>query len=234
MTTSQTTTERAQDAASTAADEGRHVAGVAKDEAADVASEAVHHARNLVGDAVHQISDQVGEQSRSQRDRLSGNLRSLGDDLEKMATDSGASGLAADLAREVADRAHAISSHLDGREPGELLDDVRSFARNRPGTFLLGALAAGIVAGRLARGAKDGAEAASAANATPTAPETPAAQGLTTNPPRPAASPGQPTIEPQTPSFADPAPTSSLDTEAPMGTPAAGYGERGTLGEDRP
>jgi len=33
---------------------------------------------------------------------------------------------------------------------------VRGFARRRPGTFLLGALAAGIVAGRLARGAKDG------------------------------------------------------------------------------
>lgn len=221
MTTSQTTTERAQDAASTAADEGRHVAGVAREEAASVASEAVDHARNLVGDAVHQISDQVGEQSRSQRDRLSGTLQSLGDDLEKMATDSGASGLAADLAREVAERAHAISAHLDGREPGELLDDVRSFARNRPGTFLLGALAAGVVAGRLARGVKDGAEAASGASVTPAAPAADmSGQDFTTDPPRPATSPGQPTIEPQ--------------TVAPMGTPAAGYGERGTLGEDLP
>ena len=230
MTTSQTTTERAQDAASTAADEGRHVAGVAKDEATTVASEAVDHARNLVGDAVTQISDQVGEQSRTQRDRLTGTLQSLGDDLEKMATNSGASGLATDLAREIADRAHAISSHLDGREPGELLDDVRNFARNRPGTFLLGALAAGVVAGRLARGAKDGAEAASATSTTPAAPEpqTPSAYAD----PAPS-TPSFADPAPATPSFADPTPTSSIDAEASMGTPAAGYGERGTLGEDR-
>jgi hypothetical protein len=62
------------------------------------------------------------------------------------------SGLATDLARQVADRAHDLSSRVDGREPRELLDDVRSFARRKPGVFLLGAALAGVVAGRLTTG----------------------------------------------------------------------------------
>jgi hypothetical protein len=71
--------------------------------------------------------------------------------------------MATDLAREVSDRVRALGSHLEGREPGQLLDDARDFARRRPGTFLLGALAAGVVAGRMFRATADGAAAASLA-----------------------------------------------------------------------
>jgi hypothetical protein len=110
---------------------------------------------------VQNATSQLNEQTRTQRDRLTGTLRSLGDDLDKMAGQAD-TGLAGDLAREVAQRAHAVSQRLEGREPGELLDDVRRFARQRPGTFLLGALGAGVVAGRLLRGTKDGAAAAAA------------------------------------------------------------------------
>ena len=70
-----------------------------------------------------------------------------------MASQGGTSGLAAEVARQAAERARSFSSSIDGREPAELLDDLRGFARRRPGLFLLGALAAGVVAGRLARGA---------------------------------------------------------------------------------
>jgi hypothetical protein len=141
--------EQAQQAAGTAADEGKRVAGVAQDEARRVASEATSQVQDLMG----QATSALDEQSRTQRDRLVDTLRGFGDDLEKMAS-QGEGGLAADVARQVADRAHAVSSRLDGREPRDLLDDVRGFARRKPGTFLLGALAAGMVAGRLTRGAK--------------------------------------------------------------------------------
>ena len=50
---------------------------------------------------------------------------------------------------------HDLAGWLDQRDPGELLDEVRGIARRKPGTFLLGALAAGVVAGRLTRGAVD-------------------------------------------------------------------------------
>ena len=143
-------TDQAKQAAGTAADEGKHVAGVAQGEAQRVVSEAQSQMHGMLD----QATSQVDEQSRVQRDRLVGTLQSFGDELEQMAQ-HGQDGLATDMARQVADRARSVSSHLDGREPRELLDDVRQFARRRPGTFLLGARAAGVVAGRLTRGAKE-------------------------------------------------------------------------------
>jgi hypothetical protein len=75
--------------------------------------------------------------------------------------------MASDVARQVADRAHTLAGHLEDREPGDLLGDVRDFARRRPGTFLLGALAAGVVAGRLTRAAKGAASDSSSPSYSP-------------------------------------------------------------------
>ncbi|CUR57948.1 hypothetical protein NOCA2480022 [metagenome] len=142
-------TERAKQAAGTAAEEGQHVAGVAASEAGHVADEAKSHVRQLVGEATSQVEDQ----SRTQKDRLVGSLHTFSDDLEQMSSDR-SGGLAAELVQEVAQRARALSANLEGREPRELVDDLRRYARRKPGTFLLGALAAGVVVGRLTRGAK--------------------------------------------------------------------------------
>ena len=142
--------EQAKQAAGTAKDEGKKVAGVAQDEAQRVASEAKSQVRGLVDQSTSQLEDQ----GRTQLSRLVETLRSFGDDLEKMAS-QGDSNVASNLAHEVADRTRTLTSHLDGREPRDLLDDVRSFARRKPGVFLGSALVAGVVAGRLARGAKD-------------------------------------------------------------------------------
>jgi len=151
MTSAQDTKEQAQQAATTAAEEGRHVVGVVGEEVQNVAGQAKDQARGLMDDALGQID----EQSRAQRDRLVGTLQSVSSDLEGMAS-SVDSGLASQLAQQVSERARSLSSHLDGREPADLLDDVRQFARRRPGLFLLGALGAGVVVGRMARGAKQG------------------------------------------------------------------------------
>ncbi len=140
--------EKAQQVAGTAADEGRHVASTARDEAQNVAAEARSQSKNLMSEATSQLD----EQSRTQKQRLAGTMRTFSDDLEQMST--GQSGLASDVARQVADRTRSLSSHLDEREPNELMDEFRDFARRRSGTFLLGALVAGVVAGRLTRGAR--------------------------------------------------------------------------------
>lgn len=142
--------EQAKATAGTAADEGARVAGVAQGEAQKVASEARFQTQHLLGQATSQLE----EQSRSQKERLVGTLRTLSDDLDQMAGRS-EGGVARDLVREVADRARGLTSSLDAREPRDLLEDVRAYARRRPGTFLVGALLAGVVAGRLTRGAKD-------------------------------------------------------------------------------
>jgi hypothetical protein len=160
MTTDTSAAERARGAVSTASDEGKHVAGVAADEAKSVASEAKDQFRGLAEQTMGDVQGQVEDQTRQQKDRLAGTLATFGSDLGSMAEDR--SGLAADVAHAMADRARALSQHLDRREPRELLDDVRRFARQRPGTFLIGALAAGVVVGRFARSTKDAATAADA------------------------------------------------------------------------
>lgn len=192
MTTS--TTERAREAAGTAADEGKHVADVARQQADEVVTEAKDQIQHLLGQAM----DQVSEQSTQQRDRLVETLQSLSSDLKTMASQGGVSGLAADLSREVADRCRALGSRIEGREPQEILDDVRSFARQRPGTFLLGALAAGVVAGRLARGAKAAASTAAPQSTTDNGP----ASGLSAQSqdgPRASAGAPDPLASPSTP-----------------------------------
>lgn len=188
------------------------VAGTAKEEAVNVASTAAQEARGVVGEAVRQVSDQVGDQATTQRDRLSETLRTLGDDLEKMAAGEGAaSGMAADLVREVSDRARSMGSHLENREPGQLVDDARDFARRRPGTFLLGALVAGVAAGRLFRATADGAAAASLV-------DTGAGTAGTTGTMRTPSAAGTPA------SYAAPVPSLAGDTGTGYGTGPGGTG----------
>jgi hypothetical protein len=203
--------EQAKQTAGTAADEGKRVAGVAQGEAQRVASEATSHVQDLLG----QATSQVDEQSRTQRDRLVGTLRTFGDDLEHMASQTDG-GLAADVAHQVAGRAHDLSSHLDGREPRELLDELRGFARRRPGTFLVGALVAGVVAGRLTRGAKAAQSGSASGSAVGGVTRTPEPYGaLDTSTARPA--PGVADVT----SPADPL-TTGLD--APSSGPVTGTG----------
>jgi len=153
--------DRAQDVAGAAADQGRQVADTAMQQARSVAGEATDHARGLVTDAL----SQVDEEAHRQMGRMVQTLETFSDDLDQMAGQGETSGLASEMARQVANRTRDLGRRLDGREPQEILEDVRGFARRRPGTFLVGALVAGVVAGRFARGAKD---ASSGGTGTPT------------------------------------------------------------------
>src|SRR4051794_22892336 len=150
MTTATSTAQQTQGDTS-AAQESRRVAGVAQQEAGSVAAEAKDQVSNLLDQARSQVSEQGGVQ----RDRLVQTLTTFSDDLDHMAEQSDRSGMATDLARQAAGRVRDLSNRLDGREPSQILDDVRAFARRRPGAFLMGALAAGMLAGRLTRGAKE-------------------------------------------------------------------------------
>jgi hypothetical protein len=156
--------DQAKQAAGTAADQGKHVAGVAQDEVKNVAAEAQDQLRGLLDEA----TTQVDEQSRAQKSRLAETVRTFGDDLESMRGQGQQEGVAAQVVQQVAGQARSLASHLDDREPSELLDDVRRFARRRPGTFLLGALAAGVVVGRVTRGAKAAQDQPSSASVEPT------------------------------------------------------------------
>jgi hypothetical protein len=140
--------EEAANLAGEAGDAGRRVAGVAKEETKAVGSEARRQARRLAD----QVGSEVRQQAATQQSRAAGGLRNIGDEFSHMADGSGSgSGFAADVAREAGQRVGAVAQWLDQRDPRDLLEEVKGFARRRPGVFLAIAVGAGVVVGRLTR-----------------------------------------------------------------------------------
>ena len=146
-----TAKEQASGLAHAAADSGQGVLHEAKGQAADVVQEAKGQARDLLGEARTGLKSQASDQQA----RAATSLRSLGDELGRMADSSEQGGLATDLVRQVAGRTGSVASWLENREPGDVLGEVTDFARRRPGVFLALAAGAGVLAGRLTRGLKD-------------------------------------------------------------------------------
>ncbi len=133
-------------AASAASD----VAGTAKQQAGQVAGEAVNQLRSLTDEARDQASQQVS----SATDKLSSTVRSLADEMRDLGQGKGdANGTVAGLVQQLADKGEQLADQISARGPGGLVQDLRSFAARKPGTFLLGALAAGVATGRLVKGA---------------------------------------------------------------------------------
>ncbi|GAB4103717.1 hypothetical protein GCM10028790_27360 [Micromonospora taraxaci] len=127
---------------------GGQVAHSAAEQGGQVAAEARRQAQQLTGQAGGQLRDQAQTQQR----RAAEGLRDLGQNLGSMAERDGDSGLAGQVVRKAADAAQQAAGWLDEREPGEVLDEVRTYARRHPGTFLAGAAVAGLLVGRLTRG----------------------------------------------------------------------------------
>jgi hypothetical protein len=126
---------------------GGQVAQTAVDQARQVAAETGRQARDLLGEAQGQMRDQAS----TQQQKAAQQLHSVADELGQMAANGGRSGVATEFAGQVASRLHGAASWLEQREPADLLEEVRNFARRRPGTFLIGAAVAGLAAGRLTR-----------------------------------------------------------------------------------
>jgi len=125
------------------------VKDVAKSEASNVAQEAKYQARNLVDQARSQLRDQASNQKSAVAEKLHGFASELG----SMASKADESGPMSDLVQDASRRVGEISHWLDNHEPTDLLDEVKRFARRRPVAFLAIAAAAGVVAGRVTRGA---------------------------------------------------------------------------------
>src|SRR3954451_8754844 len=136
----------------TAAQAGSQVASTAADQAKEVAQETQRQAKDLLD----QGRTQVKEQTIAQQQKAAQGLTSLAQEMRGLADGSsqGAPGPARDLLQQASGMVEQFAAKLQNREPGELVDDVRRFARRRPGVFLLGAAAAGVVLGRLTSGMK--------------------------------------------------------------------------------
>jgi hypothetical protein len=150
----------ATDVASGAKEATASVAQTAAEQAKDVAAQASAQARDLLGESKSQLQ----EQARKTQSTAATGLAAIADELRQMTERGETSGTATEIVRQASDKAQGLAAWLRDREPGDALEEIRDFARRKPGVFLLGALAAGVVAGRVFRATADGAAAASLAD----------------------------------------------------------------------
>jgi hypothetical protein len=143
--------EQASQVGGAAQQQASAVAGTAKEQAGQVAGDVKAHAQDLMG----QTTSQVAAQADDQTQRLAGNLKQLSDHFHTMASSGEPGSTAHTVVDEAARRSGELSSYLDGHEFGEIINDVKGFARRRPGAFILGSAVAGLVVGRLGRAVKD-------------------------------------------------------------------------------
>lgn len=132
----------------TAVSQAQDVAGTAKGQAQGVVNEVGQQSRRLLSETTSELTSQVS----AQQGRLADSLGGYAGELRSMADNSEQSGVITDLVHQAADRSERAASYLSGREPRDLLDDVKSFAGRRPVAFLGIAVGAGILAGRFSRG----------------------------------------------------------------------------------
>ena len=152
-TTSEVVRDEVANVAGQAAGASQNVAATAKEEVANVASEVKTSTRDLMNQAKSDLTSQAA----TQQQKAAEGIHTISSQLRTMADAPDEQGVASDLIRQAADRSASVASWLEHRDPGSLLDEVKSFARQRPGTFLLLAAGAGMVAGRLGRSLQAGA-----------------------------------------------------------------------------
>jgi hypothetical protein len=146
--TAATAKDEAKDVAREGAGAAKQVAGTAAAEARNVAQEAGTQVKNLAGQLGSNLKDQAG----AQQQKVAEGLKNISGELRSMAQSSQDAGPASSLVEQAARRTENVAGWLEARDPGSLLQEVKDFARRRPGAFLAIAAGAGLLAGRLTRG----------------------------------------------------------------------------------
>lgn len=134
--------------ASTTKDGAREVAGAAAIQARSVVDEAKHQVTSLFGQAQGEVGHQLSNQTGTAAD----GLQSLSQQLRALS--AGRPDEAGPLVGYLDDAGQQVSRLASRLQEGGFqgaMDDVTSFARRRPGLFLLGAVGAGFAVGRLVR-----------------------------------------------------------------------------------
>ncbi|MGY1619395.1 hypothetical protein ACI797_21860 [Geodermatophilus sp. SYSU D00691] len=150
------TTDVAKDEAKNLGQTAQQAGSQVASTAADQAKEVVHETQRQAKDLLEQGRSQLKDQTVAQQQKAAQGLSSLAQELRGLADGSsqGAPGPARDLLQQAAGFVENFSGKLQNREPADLLEEVRSFARRKPGTFLIGAALLGVAAGRLTSGVK--------------------------------------------------------------------------------
>jgi hypothetical protein len=154
-----TTTSGPAAAADAAKGAASDVASEVTSAAADVKETAKTEVRSVVSDATERAG-QVMQTTRSElRSQVADKTRSVASSLDSVAQQLTSMAEKADdpespvtqLAKTAADQIRHQSQRLEQGGVEGLIEDARRFARNRPGAFVLGSVAAGLLFGRLAK-----------------------------------------------------------------------------------
>lgn len=141
--------DAAKNVAGTAAADAKDVAGTAAAEAKNVAAEVGSQAKDLLGTVTSEVKSQAG----TQQQKITEGIRGVSDELRSMA-DKSDNQFVSGLVQQASQRTGSAASWLENRDASDILEDVKAFARRKPGTFLAIAASTGLVVGRLTRGAK--------------------------------------------------------------------------------
>ena len=143
----------------TATDMGHSGSPGAKETVAEAAGEAIQQTKAVAGEArqhvaslVDQTKSDLQQQTQQRVQRASSSLRTLSGQLRSLR--EGKPQEAGPLHHYLIDAEQHVSTwaqRLETGGPELVLQDVRAFARRKPGAFLAAAIGAGFVAGRLAR-----------------------------------------------------------------------------------
>ena len=170
--------------ADTAKQEVAAVASDVKEHTQDVAAHAAEETKAVVAEGLEhakalflQSRSEMAQQASAQQEKVAGSLRSLIDEFEQMLAGTQQQGLASQAVSTLSGHAQTAADFLEQRDFNGVIDEVTSFARRRPGAFLLGAALAGLVAGRMTRGLTS--DAGSPAPSTQSAPSAPLASPTT-------------------------------------------------------
>lgn len=140
--------QKATEVASSAGQSAAEVADQAKGQAAEVAVTAVDQVAQVVGTARDELRNRASTEAANFGDRLG----QVAEELRAMSQASSANGgVAANLVGGVADQVDKGARRLADGDLESALEDVKRVARNRPGTFLIGAVGMGFLVGRLLR-----------------------------------------------------------------------------------
>ena len=153
-----------------AAERGREVVGDAKSQAQEVAHTAREELSHVGQEAKTQVErltedakEKLREQGRNQSQQAASTVRSWSDQARALAEgrpeEAGPMG---DYLQQAAGKVSQVADRLEQRGIEGTLSDLRGFAQRRPGVFLAAAGLAGLLVGRLARGARESANEAAA------------------------------------------------------------------------
>ena len=135
------------DVASTARDAGADVGRAVKEEALQVAHTASDQAQQVGVGVRQRMREEVDRQHRQVADRVG----TFAEELYTMAGERPDTP-AGELVGMLATRSRSFAEYLDQHGPDRVLHELQEFARRRPGTFIVAAVAAGFVVGRLGKG----------------------------------------------------------------------------------